>query len=72
METYSFICEAVTNNRQAKEVIARYEREIKSPCYINLITDKGEKLYYAEKSNLILEGAGWIVMEKCEGIGNIS
>lgn len=72
METYSFICEAVTNNRQAKEVIARYEREIKSPCYINLITDKGAKLYYAERSNLCLEGAGWILMEKYERIGNIS
>lgn len=69
METYSFVCEAVANNRQVKEIVARYEREIKSPCYINLITDNGAKLYYAEKSNLSLEGAGWIIVDKHEWIG---
>ncbi|PJN53677.1 hypothetical protein PAEVO_03980 [Paenibacillus sp. GM2FR] len=72
METYSFNCEAVTNNRQVKEIVAKYEREIKSPCYINLITDNGVKLYYTEKSNLSIEGAGWIVVEKYEVIGKIS
>lgn len=67
METYSFICEAVTNNREAKEVIERHEREMKSPCYVNFLTDKGEKRYYAERSNVSLVGAGWIVLEKHEG-----
>lgn len=72
METYSFICEAVTNNREAKNVISRHEGKMKSPCYVKLLTDKGEKRYYAEKSNLSLNGAGWIVVEKYDGIGNIS
>lgn len=72
METYSIICEALTDKKAAKEVIKRHEGRIKSPCYINLITDKGEKLYYAERSNLSLEGAGWIVVEKYDGLGEIS
>lgn len=72
METFAFDCETVTNIREAKEVIARHDSMLKSPCYVNLLTDKGEKTYYAEKSNLSLKGAGWIVVEKYEGIGNIS
>lgn len=72
METYSIICEAFTNNMELKGLVKRYEGEIKSPCYINLITDKGEKLYYAEKSNLELDGAGWILMEKHKRGANTS
>ncbi|MGC6588007.1 hypothetical protein ACPV3A_24055 [Paenibacillus sp. Dod16] len=64
METYSFICEPVTNNREVKSVIARHESKMKSPCYVSLLTDKGVKKYYAEKSNLSLKDAGWIVVEK--------
>lgn len=69
METYSFICETVTNNKEAKELIMRYGEKIKSPCYINLLTDAGEKHYYAEKSNVRIDGAGWIVTEKGKFIG---
>ncbi|WP_338841876.1 hypothetical protein [Paenibacillus glucanolyticus] len=71
METYSIICEAVTNTKDVKNVIARHESKMNSPCYVSLLTDNGEKKYYAEKSNLSLEGAGWIVVEKCEKLGNI-
>ncbi|MGE7828879.1 hypothetical protein [Paenibacillus sp. NPDC093718] len=66
METYSFTCEAVTNFREVKKVIARHESKMKSPCYVSLLTDKGVKNYYAEKSNLSLKDAGWIVVEKRE------
>ncbi|AYB41809.1 hypothetical protein [Paenibacillus lautus] len=64
MDTYSFISEAVTSIREAKEVILRYESKIKSPCYVELLTEKGEKRYYVERSNLSLKGNGWIVVEK--------
>lgn len=66
METYSFICEAVTNKKDVKNVIARHESKMKSPCYVRLLTDRGEKKYYAERSNLSLKDAGWIVVEKQE------
>ncbi|WP_411552176.1 hypothetical protein [Paenibacillus lautus] len=66
METYSFICETITNNREVKKMIARNESKMKSPCYVSLLTDNGEKKYYAERSNLSLKDAGWIVVEKRE------
>jgi|GEM_PF-3104722 len=69
METYSFICETVTNIKEAQELIMRQEGKIKSPCYIKLLTDAGEKHYYAEKSNVRIDGAGWIVIEKSKLIG---
>jgi hypothetical protein len=68
METYSFSCETVSNNRDVKNVIARYESKMKSPCYVSLLTEKGMKKYYAEKSNLSLKNAGWIVVEKREDL----
>lgn len=69
METYAFFCETITGIKEAKALVKKYEGKIKSPCYINLITGKGEKLFYAEKSNVRIDGAGWIVLDKGERIG---
>lgn len=69
METYSFICDEITNNKEATAIIKKYESKIQSPCYINLLTNSGEKYYYAEKSNVRIDGAGWIVAEMRKLIG---
>lgn len=72
METYSIVCGVVKDTKDAKNVITGHESRIKSPCYVNLLTDKVWKKYYAEKSNLAIQGAGWIVAERVGSVGKIS
>lgn len=61
MKKYSFSCGALTNLKDAKEVILRYQDQISSPCYVDLLTEKGVKEYYVERANI---GTGWIVTER--------
>ncbi|WP_422659143.1 hypothetical protein ACK8P5_00910 [Paenibacillus sp. EC2-1] len=64
METVFIDCQSVKNVREAKGVIMENLRLLKSPCFVDLNTVDGKRHYYAEKSNIGLQGAGWIVVER--------
>jgi len=61
MNKYSFPSKTLTNLKDAKEVILSYQDQISSPCYVDLLTEKGVHEYYVERANI---GTGWIVTER--------
>lgn len=64
METFSIECGNVNSNKEAKEVIMINQSNLKSPCIVELNAANGKRVYYAEKSNVGISGAGWIVSER--------